>query len=215
MAKPIIYMVVIVMLLASCSGGSNSQQSSPDYEKTKKMVTDILKTDDGKKALQEALKDESLKQEIVLQSDEVNKAVESMFSGDKGKKFWSELFNDPSFVQSYVDATRKQDQELIKGLMSDSEYQNKMISLFQNEEARKMILQILKSQDYKSHLEKTIQETLNNPVFKAQMTESLIKAAEKMESGQGQSKSEGEVNKQNNGGSSGGGSGGGQSSSGG
>ncbi|MDQ0160344.1 spore germination lipoprotein GerD [Alkalibacillus salilacus] len=215
MAKPIIYMVVIVMLLASCNGGSNDEQSSPDYEKTKKMVTDILKTDDGKKALQEALKDESLKQELVLQSEEVNKAVEAMFSGDKGKKFWSELFNDPSFVQSYVDATRKQDQELLKGLMSDSEYQNKMISLFQNEEARKMILQILKSQDYKSHLEKTIQETLNNPVFKAQMTESLIKAAEEMESGQGQSSSEGDVNQQNNEGSSGGGGGGGQGSSGG
>ncbi|MFD1390018.1 spore germination lipoprotein GerD [Alkalibacillus flavidus] len=201
MKKLMISLVMILFIMAGCNQTS-SDQSSPDYEATKKMVTDILKTDDGKKALQEALKDEALKQEIVMQTDTVNKAVETMFSGDKGKKFWTELFNDPSFVQTYAKATREKDEQLIKGLMSDSSYQDKMISLFQNEEARQLILQILKSQDFKGHLEKTIQETINSPVFKAKITESLIKAAEEMESQQGGSFNEGQVNQQNSGESS-------------
>ena len=37
-----------------------------DYEETKKMVVDILKTDDGKKAIQQVMSDEKMKSELIM-----------------------------------------------------------------------------------------------------------------------------------------------------
>ena len=51
-----------------------------DYEKTKKMVVDILKTDDGKKPLQDVLSDESIKSELIMNQDIVTKTVEEHIS---------------------------------------------------------------------------------------------------------------------------------------
>ncbi|MDQ0353018.1 spore germination protein D [Alkalibacillus filiformis] len=180
MAKHTLLLVLTVCLfLTACNG--DDQQSSPDYEATKRMVVDILKTDDGKEALKEALSDEELEQKLVLQSDTVNQAIEQTISSDEGKEFWISLFDDPSFVQAYIQATREHDKEIIKGLMSDSNYQDQMISLFHEDEVRELIMQILKSQEYKEHLEESIQETLQSPLFKAQIVEALLKAAQEME----------------------------------
>ena len=58
-----------------------------DYEKTKKMVVDILKTDDGKKAIQDVLSDESVKSELIMNQDIIKKTVEETLASDKGKNF--------------------------------------------------------------------------------------------------------------------------------
>ncbi|WP_051189144.1 spore germination lipoprotein GerD [Halalkalibacillus halophilus] len=176
----IILIITLPLLLIACNQGEQ-EAKSPDYETTKKMVVDILKTDDGKTALQEVLTEEELKQQLVMQSDEVQQGIERVVAGEEGKEFWKTLFEDPSFVQTFITATMDQDKELIKGLMHDSEYQDQLITIFQNEQMQQMVLSILKSQDFKAHLEQSIQETLNSPMFKAQMTEALIKAAEEME----------------------------------
>ncbi|GEN46966.1 spore germination lipoprotein GerD [Alkalibacillus haloalkaliphilus] len=184
MAKHTLLLVLtICIFLTACNG--EDQQSSPDYEATKRMVVDILKTDDGKEALKEALSDEELEQKLVLQSDTVNQAIEQTISSEEGKEFWISLFDDPSFVQAYIQATREHDKEIIKGLMSDSNYQDQMISLFHEDEVREMITQILRSQEYKEHLEQSIQETLQSPLFRAQMVEELLKAAQEMEGSNG------------------------------
>ncbi|GAA0468023.1 spore germination lipoprotein GerD [Alkalibacillus silvisoli] len=201
MVKQTVLLVLTICLFLVGCNGNNQQSESPDYEATKRMVVDILKTDDGKEALKETLSDEELKQELVLQSEEVNQAMERIFNSDDGKDFWMDMFEDPSFVQAYVQATREQDQELIKGLMSDSAYQEQMISLFHNEEVQNLIRQALRSQEYKGHLEDTIRETLESPVFKTKITESLIKAAEELDTSQGQEQGDEESanEEQNNG----------------
>ncbi|MGM8216129.1 spore germination lipoprotein GerD [Bacillaceae bacterium W0354] len=198
----IIFSLFITILFAGCSQGDSSQ-GNQDYEATKKMVVDILKTDDGKNAVKEVLSDEEMKQELVINSDVVQKAIQQVFDGDKGKQFFAKLFEDPSFVQSYVNATRDAEKELIKGLMTDSTYQEQMIQLFQNEDMQKLITSALKGQQFKSHLEETIQETLNSPLFKAKMTETLLKAAEEQQKQQGGGEQGGQGQQQ--GGQSGGG----------
>ena len=48
--------------------GCAPQQETPkeiDYDQTKKMVVDILKTDEGKKAIQDVMSDEQLRQELI------------------------------------------------------------------------------------------------------------------------------------------------------
>ena len=73
-----------------------------DYEKTKKMVVDILKTDDGKKAIQDVLSDEGIKSELIMNQDIVTKTVEETLASDKGKKFWEKAFKDPKFTAAYA-----------------------------------------------------------------------------------------------------------------
>ncbi|MDV2582606.1 spore germination lipoprotein GerD [Alkalibacillus haloalkaliphilus] len=200
MAKHTLLLVLtICIFLTACNG--DDQQSSPDYEATKRMVVDILKTDDGKEALKEALSDEELEQKLVLQSDTVNQAIEQTISSEEGKEFWINLFDDPSFVQAYIQATREHDKEIIKGLMSDSNYQDQMISLFHEDEVREMIMQILRSQEYKEHLEQSIQETLQSPLFRAQMVEELLKAAQEMEGSNGGATDEQDSNQESTNGS--------------
>lgn len=205
-----ICLLSLTFIITGCSGQGQSSQGNQDYEQTKKMVVDILKTDDGKKAVQEVLTEEEMKQQLVINSDIVQKAIQQVFEGDQGPQFFSKLFEDPSFVQSYVNATKESDQELIKGLMNDSTYQEQMIQLFQNEDMQKLIVSTLKSQQFRSHLEQTIQETLDSPLFKAKMTETLLKAAQEQAQQQGgQQGGEQQQNGQQSGGGNSGGGGGG------
>jgi len=79
---------LLISLFIICTGcNQEGTNEKVDYEETKKMVVDILKTDDGKKALQEVLKDESMKNEIIMNDDTVKKAIESTLTSDKEKSF--------------------------------------------------------------------------------------------------------------------------------
>ncbi len=175
-----ILFIAMMFMMTSCNQ-ADGQQSNQDYEATKKMVVDILKTDDGKNVLKDVLNEEEMKHELVINSETVKQAIEQTFNDEKGKQFFGQLFEDPSFVQSYVEATRESDEDLMKGLMTDSTYQERLMQLFQNEQMQQLIATALKSQTFKSHLEDSIQETLESPLFKAQMIETLLKAAQEQQ----------------------------------
>ncbi|UOR10574.1 spore germination lipoprotein GerD [Halobacillus amylolyticus] len=175
--------VILVVFLAAC-GGSPQASGEADYETTKKMMVDILKTDDGKKAMTEVLKDEKMQQSMALDSEVVKQAVSETLLSEKGKEFWGQLFTDPKFVQEFSKVIEEEQKKLMKGLMKDPEYQKSLIELYQNPEMMEQMLEVMKGQKFRAHLEKTIQETLNSPVFQAKMTETLLQAAEQMKSGE-------------------------------
>ncbi|WP_082235732.1 spore germination lipoprotein GerD [Halobacillus massiliensis] len=181
----IICPILLVMLLAACNGTSSASEQA-DYDTTKNMMVDILKTDDGQKALKEVLSEEEMKQELALESEEVSNAVKDTLLSEKGKEFWSKLFSDPSFVQEFSKVVQGEQEGLMKSLMKDSEYQASLIELYQNPEMMEKMLEVMQGQKFRAHLEKTIQETLNNPVFQAKMSETLLKAADEQNQGQAQ-----------------------------
>lgn len=197
------------MLLLTACGANNQGQEQTDYEKTKKMVVDILQTEDGKKAMGEMLKDEKLKEELVIQSDVVKSSINETLVSDKGKEMWKSLFEDPSFVKGYTEAIQDEQTKWLKDLMNDAEYQGKILELLQNPEISALILSTLKSQQFRSHLEETIQQTLETPLFQAKIQEILLKAAEE------QAKQGGGGGGGESGGSGGGGEGGGSGGGGG
>lgn len=200
-------LLFIIILLTAC-GGNQSGQEQTDYEQTKKMVVDILQTEDGKKALMEILKEEQLKQELVIESDVVKSSINEALVSDKGKEMWKTLFEDPSFVKGYTDAIQDEQTKWLKDMMNDAEYQEKMLELIQNPEISAMILSLLKSQQFRSHLEETIQQTLETPLFQAKIQEILLKAAEeqaKQDGGGGEGSGGGGSDGDSGGGSQGGG----------
>ncbi|ASF37774.1 spore gernimation protein GerD [Halobacillus halophilus] len=183
--------VIILVFLAACNGSSGASQQA-DYDTTKKMIVDILKTDEGKEALTEVLSDEKMQQSMTLESEVVAQSVSDTLVSDKGKEFWSKLFADPSFVQGFSKTLEEQEKDLLKGLMKDPEYQKLLIEIYKNPEMMEQMVTVMQGQKFREHLEKTIQETLNSPVVQAKMSETMLKAAEKMKTGEGSSSSGGE-----------------------
>jgi len=64
-------LLLLVLLLSSCSSKA-PEGGQMDYEATKKMVVDILKTDDGKKAIQQIMSDDKMKEKLVMDQKEKN-----------------------------------------------------------------------------------------------------------------------------------------------
>lgn len=182
---------ISIIFISACNG-ENSAGKEADYDTTKKMVVDILQTEDGKKALAEIMTDEEMKQELVIDSDVVKKSINETLSSKKSAEMWKKLFKDPKFVEGFANSMSDEQKKLMKQLMNDPDYQKQMLELLQNPEITEQILQVLKSQKFRSHLEETIKQTLETPLFQAKMQELLLEAAEKQKNEDGQSDGGGE-----------------------
>src|SRR5690625_1371543 len=80
---------ICLLLLISCSNNAETAKET-DYETTKKMIVDILQTEDGKKALSEVLNDDAMKQRLVIDSDTVKDALKEQFISEQGSEMRSE-----------------------------------------------------------------------------------------------------------------------------
>lgn len=182
---------LLCLMLSACSG-QTSASKDVNYDETKKMVVDILQTEDGKKAIQEMLTDEKMKQNLVIDDDVVKSAINDVLTSEKSKEMWTKLFKDPAFVKTYAKSMSEENKKLIKKLMDDAEYQKKMLTLLQNPEITEQMLEVLKSQKFSAHLEEQIQKTLETPTFQAKIEETLLKAAsEQQKAKQGKKKEKG------------------------
>ncbi|MCX8047528.1 MAG: spore germination lipoprotein GerD [Anoxybacillus gonensis] len=171
-----------VLALAGCAQQEKTP-AQPDYDQTKKMVVDILKTDEGKKAIQEVMSDEKVKQQLVMDQEVVKKTIEETLTSDKGKAFWKKAFEDPKFAQNFAKSMQEEHEKLLKTLMKDPEYQAMIVDIMQNPEMKKLIQTEMKNKDFRAHLQKVITETFSSPLFKAKIEDILMKAAEEMQGG--------------------------------
>ena len=206
----LVFFIFLTVIITACNDQGSAGQDA-DYEATKKMVVDILQTEDGKKALSDILSDEKLKEQLVIESDDVQNSINNVLVSEQGSEMWKNLFNDPSFVKNYATSIQEEHNKLIKGLMNDSEYQKQMIEILQNPEISEQMLTLMKSQQFREHLQEVIQQTLESPLFQEKIKDTLLKAAEEQSQGQDQKQNQGESgqeesgNQQNEGGSEGGG----------
>ncbi|SFM42267.1 spore germination protein D [Gracilibacillus orientalis] len=203
-----LYMLLItLLLLTGCGGGGNNagNQESDGYEGTKKMVSDILKTDEGKKAITEVLSSDDMQQTYVIESKVIKDAVTETLSSDKGKKFWEKMFQDPKFVESFAKALQDKQKDVTKSLMSDSEYQKKLMEVLKNPEMEKQTMSQLTSQEFRGHLEKVMEETFDSPMFQAKISDLLLKAAKEMKPSSSGGGGSGSGSGESSGGSGGGG----------
>ncbi|MCM3405532.1 MULTISPECIES: spore germination lipoprotein GerD [Cytobacillus] len=200
--------LALVFFISGCGQGETGN-GQMDYEQTKKMVVDILKTDEGKKALEELMADEKMQQKMVMDQKVVADTIEKTLTSDKGTEFWKKSFDDPKFAESMAKSMQKENEQLLKDLMKDPEYRGMMIEVLKDPELEKEVTDVLKSKEYREHIQKVMTETFESPLFKAKIQDILLKAAEETKSGQqGGEESGGEGGGQ--GADQGGGGGGGQ-----
>ena len=192
-------LIVFIFVMSACAPREESG-SQMDYEETKKMVVDILKTDDGKKALQEVMKDEEMKQVLVMDQNVVKETIETTLTSDKGTEFWKKVFEDPKFVESFATSIKDEHEKVIKGLMTDPEYQKMLIDVLKDPEMEKSMLEAAKSQEFRKHLQDVVMETLSSPLYKVKIQETLLKAAEEAGQQTGDSQSQQEQDQGSEGG---------------
>ncbi|CAI9387597.1 spore germination lipoprotein GerD [Niallia sp. Sow4_A1] len=180
MLKKGITLLLIISLLSGCSDSESSQQM--DYDQTKKMVVDILKTDDGKKAIREVMDDEEIKQNLVMNEKAVTSTIEKTLVSEKAADFWKKEFQDPEFAETMAKSMKTENEKLIKNLMKDSEYRKMMVELLQDPSLETEMKNILKSTEYREHIKQILQETMETPEFKSKFKEMLDKAAKEASS---------------------------------
>lgn len=176
-------LILAIFFTTSCAQDQASTSGKLDYEETKKMVVDILKTDDGKKALQEVLSDEKLKEQLVMDHAVVTETVEKTLTSEKGIEFWKKTFEDPKFAESIAKTMQKENEQLLKNLMNDPEYRGKMIEILKDPELGKEVTNLLKSNEYRDHVKQVVTETLESPLYQTKIQELLLKAAEEQSKG--------------------------------
>ncbi|MFC0559033.1 spore germination lipoprotein GerD [Halalkalibacter alkalisediminis] len=178
--KKITYVFIFTMLLtilASCAQ-AESGGASPDYESTKKMMVDMLKTDEGKQAIKEIMGDEELQQEIVMDNAFVKLTIQQTLTSEEGRKFWQDVMQDPEFAQKFAESMQTENEKILKGLMKDPEYQAMMITVLQDPEMEAAILETMKSKEYRQQVMTIMSEAFESPFFTAKVNEILTKVAQ-------------------------------------
>src|SRR5699024_12097431 len=133
----------------------------------------------------------------VLDAEVVKDSINDALTSEKGMDMWKELFDDPKFVESYTTSMEDAQMDLMKKLMSDSAFQEKVLELLKDPQMDDQYLTVIKSQEFRSHLEDTIKETLESPTYQAKIQDILLKAAEEKSSGGEDGQSEGESSEGN------------------
>lgn len=219
--------VLIVGFLTAC--GSDTQASSTGggntYKDTKSMVLDILKTEDGRKAIQQATIHENSKLQLLSAGDtqQLQLAVKDVLVDTENNQFLQKMISDPKFAGQFAKAIQKDTKQLQKDLLKDPEYQKAMMDAMKSPDFETMLLDTMKGNAYRTQTKAVIQESLQSPIFRLEMME-LMKKVLQEESmpkqqgqqgkggggeGKGQQKQGGGQGKQQGGGSKQGGGGGG------
>ncbi|MFD1203707.1 MULTISPECIES: spore germination lipoprotein GerD [Sporosarcina] len=172
MIKRWMYLSIILLILSACS----PQQNSPTFDEMKKMMSDALQTEDGKKAVRKMLSDPEFRELMVLEQPEVKKSIEDTLLSKKGEEFWKQAFEDPKFTEAIAKSMKEQQQDIMSKLINDSSFQHEMVTFFGQADMQKQLETILQSANMKKEIEKSVEDTINNPLLQAKWQELILKA---------------------------------------
>ncbi|MFP9072386.1 spore germination lipoprotein GerD, partial [Enterococcus faecalis] len=79
-------------------------------------VVDILKTDDGKKAIKELLNDDAMNEALVIDQDAIKGTIEKTLTSKKGEEFWKNIFEDTDFAEGFAKTLQTEHEKVIKKL---------------------------------------------------------------------------------------------------
>ncbi len=168
------HLCAVILLLTSCA----TPQTPPSFDDMKKMMTDALQTEDGKKALRQILAEEDFRELLILEQAEVKKSIEETLLSEDGNAFWKKTFDDPTFTEKIAKSMKDQQQEVMKQLMDDATFQKQLEAFFGQPDMQKQLESVIKSATMKEQYEKVIEETINSPLLQTKW-EKLIKEAGK------------------------------------
>ncbi|RIX47941.1 spore gernimation protein [Paenibacillus nanensis] len=177
-------LIAFTLVLTSCGGTTQASTQQLSYKDVKSMVIDILKTEDAQKALQESsqqLSGYSTQQSKLLSvqdQEEVRLAVKDVISSPEYDKVIKKLMTDTRFAGEFAKSVMKENKDIHKELIKDPSYQQELVKTLQNPEMEKMILQVLKSAQYRKEVMSLMQESMQNPLFRLEVLDLMKKAVQ-------------------------------------
>ena len=170
-----LWLLFFLVFLASCNDAKTTTMS---YDEVKKIMVDAIQTEDGKKAVRQLFEDKSFREMLVLDTEDVKTATQETLLSEEASAFWIKTFEDPKFKESFAKSMKKQQQDLMKDLMNDASYQEDLISFFNQPEMQKQLETILKGTTMRKEIEKTVMETIENPLLQTKWQELIKKSGE-------------------------------------
>ncbi|ASA24330.1 spore germination lipoprotein GerD [Paenibacillus donghaensis] len=168
-----------VMALTACGGEQSSSSSGQGgYKEMKTMVVDILKSDDGRKAVEEALSGSesgatgsglSMKMMPLQTNAEIRVAVKDTLTSPEYQKEIEKIMTDPKFAGDFAKAVNSQSKELHLQLIKDPSYQKSVGEIMKSPEMTKMFLDLTKTADYRKQTMTIMQEAMQNPLFRMEV----------------------------------------------
>lgn len=177
------FLLAAGMLLITAGCGTGQQSGGMlSYEETKSMVLDILRSEDGQKAVQKAASAGSGESGIQMLNTEqqqllMTKVKDVLTDGEYSKKI-REIMLEPKFAGEFAKVITKEDKQLHKDLLKDPEYQMMLMDVFNNAETEKMILEVMKGPEYRKHAMTIFHDALQNPLFQAELMDMMGKVLE-------------------------------------
>lgn len=175
MNKRLLVMSILTVLLVSCSDAKTTTMS---YDEVKKIMVDAVQTEEGKKAIRQLFEEKSFRELLVLDTDEVKKATEQTLLSKEAEDFWKKTFEDPAFKESLAKSMKKQQEDILKGLLNDASYQEDLTAFFGQADMQKQLETILKGAVMRKELEKIVTETIENPLMQTKWQELIKKSGE-------------------------------------
>nr|WP_282943678.1 spore germination lipoprotein GerD [Paenibacillus sp. RC67] len=217
--RPVAFLLIIWVLTSCGSDKQASQSQSGGYKDTKTMVLDILKTEDGKKAIMTALSGGSgggsggssqsegqMKLLSAGDSQQIQLAVKDVLTDTSNNKFLQSVMTDPKFAGQFAKAIQKDTKQLQKDLMKDPDYQKSLMDAMKNPDFEKMLMDAMKGPQYRQQMKTVMQESLQSPLFRLELMNLMKKALEEESQPQSKGQQQGQGGS-GSGGSSGGGGG--------
>lgn len=174
----------LVMALTACGGEQSSSSSGQGgYKEMKTMVVDILKSDEGKKAVEEALSTPSsgessasglsMKMMPMQTTEQIRIAVKDTITAPEYQKEIEKIMTDPQFAGEFAKAINTQSKELHLQLIKDPTYQKSVEEIMKSPEMMKMFLDLTKTSDYRKQSMTIMQEAMQNPLFRMEVLDLL------------------------------------------
>ncbi|MBB5174947.1 spore germination lipoprotein GerD [Texcoconibacillus texcoconensis] len=180
---------VFIVLMTGCAAAE--EQSQPDYESTKKMMVDMLQTDEGKQSIQEILQDEEVQQSLIIEDEFVKDTIQETLTTEKGKEFWQVMMEDPEFAQTFAESMQEENEQVLKHLMNDPEYQEMMMEILKDPEMEQSYLELMESKEYRQQVMNVMNEALESPLFVGKLKNILDDVVEEQMNQQNENQEEG------------------------
>lgn len=171
-------LLFLLGFLTAC--GSETQASSSGgntYKDTKSMVLDILKTEDGRKAIQEATITQNTKMQLLSAGDtqQLQLAVKDVLVDTQNTQFLQKMITDPRFAGQFAKAVEKNTKQIHKDLLKDPEYQKSMMEAMKSPDYQTILMDTMKSTPYRTQMKTVIQESLQSPLFRLELMDLMKK----------------------------------------
>jgi spore germination protein D len=168
--------LIILLLLVGCGMEPTQVGGQSSYKETKTMVLDILKSEDGRKAIMQG---QGMKSNSLMQSADVNvirTAVKDVMTDPRYPDMLKKIMTDPQFAAAYAKAIETENKALFKTMLKDPEYQSLLLGVMKDKEFEQLIIEVLRGKTYRKEAMKIFEDALSVPKFKMELVKLMMKA---------------------------------------